>query len=436
MEQVQVVFSLNDYEPLASVGTIDHNKITVSAVLEEFKRLHPKGLKQDEIKYTGKTNKDIASFVYTSGTTGFSKGVVTPLNALAGNVSFGFQTKIVRNDSRFLCFLPLAHAYGCAFDFLSNFCAGGYTCYYGRPLAAKILLQAFEEIKPTTIFTVPLIIEKIYKKMIQPLLSDPLKSWVFTIPGLSSAIHATIRNRLIQAFGGNFDQIIIGGAALNPEVEAFFRKIKFPFTVGYGMTECAPLICFAPHNEFVPGSCGRILPLMEGRITSPNSAGIGEIEVRGENVMTGYFKNEEATRDVFTEDGWLRTGDLGVLDEGGKLFIKGRSKTMLLGPSGQNIYPEEIEDVLNNMPFVLESLVMQNADNALVALVCPDMEAVDKAHFTTAQIREQMEANRKQVNTQVAAYEQLTQIRIFPHEFEKTPKKSIKRFLYNASMGE
>lgn len=452
MPEVRAVFSLTNFAPLAiqerivppkkrkeeptTEPMLDEQLLTREHIEQLFQEKFDGDFYRDRVRYDWRDNNEIASINYTSGTTGFSKGVVTPLNALAGNIVFGFQTKIVNDNSRFLCFLPLAHAYGCAFDFLSNFCGGGYTCYYGRPLAAKILLQAFEEIKPTTIFTVPLIIEKIYKKMIQPLLADPLKSWVFTIPGLSAAVHATIRNRLIQAFGGNFDQIIIGGAALNPEVEAFFRKIKFPFTVGYGMTECAPLICFAPHNEFVPGSCGRVLPLMEGRITSPNEAGIGEIEVRGENVMIGYFKNEEATQDVFTEDGWLRTGDLGIIDEGGNLFIKGRSKTMLLGPSGQNIYPEEIEDVLNNMPFVLESLVMQNSENGLVALVCPDMEAADHAHMSLAQVRQQMEENRKQVNTQVAAYEQLTQIRIFPHEFEKTPKKSIKRFLYNATMGE
>ena len=452
MPEVKAVFSLTNFAPLAIQDRVIPPKkrkeeptvepmfkaedLSPEHIEELFQKKFNGDFYRDRVRYDWRENSEVASINYTSGTTGFSKGVVTPLNALAGNIIFGFETKIVRPDSRFVCFLPLAHAYGCAFDFLSNFCAGGYTCYYGRPLAAKILLQAFSEIKPTTIFTVPLIIEKIYKKMIQPFLNDPLKSWVFTIPGLSTAIQSTICNRLKEAFGGNFDQIIIGGAALNPEVESFFKKIKFPFTVGYGMTECAPLICFAPHNEFVSGSCGRILPLMEGRITSPNSAGIGEIEVRGENVMLGYYKNEEATKEVFTEDGWLRTGDLGVIDEGGNLFIKGRSKTMLLGPSGQNIYPEEIEDVLNNMPLVLESLVMQNSDNALVALVCPDMEAADKAKLNNAQIRAQMEENRKQVNTQVAAYEQLTQIRIFPHEFEKTPKKSIKRFLYNATMGE
>ena len=428
------------YEPADLVVSdvmpvLDSKELQPARIEELFQEKYNHDFYRDRVRYDWRDNSEIASINYTSGTTGFSKGVVTPLNALAGNVAFGFETKIVRPGTRFMCFLPLAHAYGCAFDFLSCFCAGGYTCYYGRPLAAKILLQAFEQIRPTTIFTVPLIIEKIYKKMIQPLLTDRKKSWVFTVPGLSAAVHMTIRNRLIAAFGGEFDQIIIGGAALNPEVEAFFRKIKFPFTVGYGMTECAPLISFAPHNEFVTGSCGRILPLMEARITDPNSAGIGEIEVRGENVMAGYYKNDAATKDVFTEDGWLRTGDLGIIDEGGNLFIKGRSKTMLLGPSGQNIYPEEIEDVLNNMPYVLESLVMQHEDK-LVALVCPDMEQADHAHLTHAQLVEQMEENRKQVNSQVAAYEQLNQIRIYPHEFEKTPKKSIKRFLYNATMGE
>lgn len=390
---------------------------------------------RDRVRYDYKDNSEIASINYTSGTTGFSKGVVTPLNALAGNVSFGLSTKICYPGSRFVCFLPLAHAYGCAFDFLSNFCAGGYTCYYGRPLAAKILLKAFEEVKPTTIFTVPLIIEKIYKKMIQPLLDDPSKSWVLSVPLMKGAVLMTIRKRLVNAFGGEFEQMIIGGAALNADVEAFFHKIKFPFTVGYGMTECAPLISFAPHNEFIPTSCGRVLPLMKARIANPNEHGVGEIEVTGENVMTGYYKNEEATQLTFAADGWLKTGDLGTIDEKGNIFIKGRNKTMLLGPSGQNIYPEELEDKLNNMPCVLESLVMQR-DDKIVALVCPDKEATDAAQMTQEQIRERMEQNRKAVNTQLATYEQINEIRIYPHEFEKTPKKSIKRYLYNANMGE
>lgn len=414
---------------------LDEKELTPERIEALFFEKFGDNFHKDRIRYDYKDNSEIASINYTSGTTGFSKGVITPLNALAGNVTFGLETKICFPGSRFLCFLPLAHAYGCAFDFLSNFCAGGYTCYYGRPLAAKILLKAFSEIKPTTIFTVPLIIEKIYKKMIQPMLADPKVSWVFAVPGLSAAVQNTIKNKLIAAFGGEFTQIIIGGAPLNAEVEAFFHKIHFPFTVGYGMTECAPLISFAPFNEFIPQSCGRILPKMNVRIDNPNAEGVGEIVVSGENVMMGYYKNEEATQLTFTEDGWLKTGDLGITDDDGNITIKGRNKTMLLGPSGQNIYPEELEAKLDNMPYILESLVMQK-DDVLVALVCPDMDAADAAHWDMNQIRQQMEVNRKEVNKQVAAYEQLTEIRLYPHEFEKTPKKSIKRYLYNASMGE
>lgn len=463
MREVRAVFSLTDFAPLAIQGRsltkkeldeamkkakkteeiefeestpiLSEQLISKAHIQQLFEEKFQGNFHRDRVRYEYKDNSEVASINYTSGTTGFSKGVVTPLNALAGNVSFGLSTKICYPGSRFVCFLPLAHAYGCAFDFLSNFCAGGYTCYYGRPLAAKILLKAFEEVKPTTIFTVPLIIEKIYKKMIQPLLEDSSKSWVFSVPLMKDAVQTAIRKRLIKAFGGEFTQIIIGGAALNADVEAFFRKIKFPFTVGYGMTECAPLISFAPYNEFLPSSCGRVLPLMKARIANPNENGVGEIEVSGENVMLGYYKNEEATQLTFSEDGWLKTGDLGIIDAEGNIFIKGRNKTMLLGPSGQNIYPEEIEDKLNNMPFVLESLVMQQGEK-LVALVCADMEAADAAQLTLEQIRERMELNRKEVNKQVAAYEQLNELRLYPHEFEKTPKKSIKRYLYNASMGE
>ncbi|MBQ9340649.1 MAG: AMP-binding protein [Paludibacteraceae bacterium] len=389
---------------------------------------------KDKVRYDYRDNKEVGSINYTSGTTGFSKGVITPLNALAAIVQFGISTKICYRGSRFLSFLPLAHAYGCAFDFLCNFCAGGYTCYYGRPLAAQLLMRAFSEIKPTTIFTVPLIIEKIYKKIILPLLTDSRKSWVFAVPGLSDAVLLSIKKKLVAAFGGEFTQVIIGGAPLNTEVEAFFSKIHFPLTVGYGMTECAPLISFSPYNEFIPSSCGKVLPLMQVRVNTPNSEGVGELEVRGENVMYGYYKNDSATRDTFSDDGWLKTGDLGMVSDEGVIFIKGRNKTMLLGPSGQNIYPEELEAKLDNMPYITESLVMQHNDT-LVALVYPDMEAVDTSHLTDQQLHEVMEQNRKEVNSQVASYEQISTIRIYPHEFEKTPKKSIKRYLYNPLMG-
>ena len=430
MEQVQVVFSLNDYEPLASVGTIDHNKITVSAVLEEFKRLHPKGLKQAEIKYTGKTNKDIASFVYTSGTTGFSKGVILSLNALAGNVKFCCDAHVTYKGGRHVVFLPLAHSFGCAFDFLSNFCAGGHSWLMGKTPSPKVLLQAFAEVKPTCVLTVPLILEKIYKNKIVPQISKPPVSWVMRVPFLDEVVLSKLRQALLDAFGGCVDQVIIGGAPLNNEVDAFLKRIRFPYTVGYGMTECAPLISYVNWKDYKLQSCGYALDgLMEARVADKNEQGIGELQVRGEHLMQGYYKNEEATRLIFTKDGWLKTGDLGYIDEDGLMYIKGRDKNMILGPSGQNIFPEEIESILNNMPYVMESIVIQR-DGQIVALVCPDFTAVDADHLTQEMVEEAMETNRRNLNAQIAAYEQVAKIEVYPHEFEKTPKKSIKRYLY------
>ena len=427
MEQVQVVFSLNDYEPLASVGTIDHNKITVSAVLEEFKRLHPKGLKQDEIKYTGKTNKDIASFVYTSGTTGFSKGVILSLNALAGNVKFCCDAHVTYKGGRHVVFLPLAHSFGCAFDFLSNFCAGGHSWLMGKTPSPKVLLQAFAEVKPTCVLTVPLILEKIYKNKIVPQISKPPVSWVMRVPFLDEVVLSKLRQALLDAFGGCVDQVIIGGAPLNNEVDAFLKRIRFPYTVGYGMTECAPLISYVNWKDYKLQSCGYALDgLMEARVANKNEQGIGELQVRGEHLMEGYYKNEEATRLIFTKDGWLKTGDLGYIDEDGLIYIKGRDKNMILGPSGQNIFPEEIESILNNMPYVMESIVIQR-DGQIVALVCPDFTAVDADHLTQEMVEAAMETNRRNLNAQIAAYEQVAKIEVYPHEFEKTPKKSIKR---------
>ena len=430
MEQVQVVFSLNDYEPLASVGTIDHNKITVSAVLEEFKRLHPKGLKQGEIKYTGKTNKDIASFVYTSGTTGFSKGVILSLNALAGNVKFCCDAHVTYKGGRHVVFLPLAHSFGCAFDFLSNFCAGGHSWLMGKTPSPKVLLQAFAEVKPTCVLTVPLILEKIYKNKIVPQISKPPVSWVMRVPFLDEVVLSKLRQALLDAFGGCVDQVIIGGAPLNNEVDAFLKRIRFPYTVGYGMTECAPLISYVNWKDYKLQSCGYALDgLMEARVADKNEQGIGELQVRGEHLMQGYYKNEEATRLIFTKDGWLKTGDLGYIDEDGLIYIKGRDKNMILGPSGQNIFPEEIESILNNMPYVMESIVIQR-DGQIVALVCPDFTAVDADHLTQEMVEAAMETNRRNLNAQIAAYEQVAKIEVYPHEFEKTPKKSIKRYLY------
>ena len=435
VEQVpdlQAVLSLNTMD-LIVTGLPKKQAIDKITIEEMFAEKYPNGFNKDDVHYIERSNAELASINYTSGTTGFSKGVMTPANALAGNIVFGLKTKLVFSGCHHVAFLPLAHAYGCAFDFLACLAAGGHTYLIGRTPSAKILLKAFAEVKPTVILSVPLILEKIYKKMIQPQISKAPVSWVLKMPLLDQVVLSKIRETLMNAFGGEFSQIIIGGAPLNAEVEAFFRRIKFPITIGYGMTETAPLISFTPWTEFRPQSCGQVLEgFMEARIADANAEGVGEIQVRGEHVMTGYYKNEQATAESFTEDGWLRTGDLGVKDEDGFLYIKGRCKTMLLGPSGQNIYPEEIEAKINNMPYVLESLVLQKDDTRLVALVCPDFEAVDADKLTQEQLEVVMEENRKLVNAELAAYEQINEVRIYTHEFEKTPKKSIKRFLYEA----
>ena len=434
VEQVpdlQAVISLNTMD-LIVAGLPKTQAVDKLTIEELFAEKYPNGFTKDDVQYIERSNAELASINYTSGTTGFSKGVMTPANALAGNIIFGLTTKLVYPGCRHVAFLPLAHAYGCAFDFLACLAAGGHTYLIGRTPSPKILMKAFAEVKPTVILSVPLILEKIYKKMIQPQISKKPVSWVLKMPLLDKVVLNKIRETLMEAFGGEFSQIIIGGAPLNAEVEAFLRRIKFPVTVGYGMTETAPLISFTPWTEFRPQSCGQVLKgLMDARIANPDADGVGEIQVRGENVMAGYYKNEQATAESFTEDGWLRTGDLGVIDEDGFIYIKGRCKTMLLGPSGQNIYPEEIEAKINNMPYVLESLVLQK-DTRLVALVCPDFEAVDADKLSQEQLEVVMEENRKLVNAELAAYEQINELRIYTHEFEKTPKKSIKRFLYEA----
>jgi long-chain acyl-CoA synthetase len=434
VEQVpdlQAVISLNTMD-LIVTGLPKAQAVDKMTIEELFAEKYPNGFTRDDVHYIERSNAELASINYTSGTTGFSKGVMTPMNALAGNIVFGLTTNLVFPGCRHVAFLPLAHAYGCAFDFLACLAAGGHTYLIGRTPSPKILMKAFAEVKPTLILSVPLILEKIYKKMIQPQISKKPVSWVLKMPLLDKVVLNKIRETLMDAFGGEFSQIIIGGAPLNAEVEAFLRRIKFPVTVGYGMTETAPLISFTPWKEFRSQSCGQVLKgFMNARIANPDADGVGEIQVRGENVMAGYYKNEQATAESFTEDGWLRTGDLGIIDEDGFIYIKGRCKTMLLGPSGQNIYPEEIEAKINNMPYVLESLVLQK-DTKLVALVCPDFEAVDADHLTQDQLEVVMEENRKLVNAELATYEQINEVRVYTHEFEKTPKKSIKRFLYEA----
>lgn len=414
-EQLVVKYLQPDY-----INSLFHNK-------------YPQGFYRDHVRYIDKPNSEIISINYTSGTTGFSKGVMTSGNAMAGNISFGIRTGVVAPQFRIISFLPLAHAYGCAFEFLTSTVAGCHIHFIGKVPSPKILLTAFSEIKPNVVFLVPLIVEKIYKKQIQPLLAKPSMRWVLSIPFLDQPILAQIRKKLMDAFGAEFSQIVIGGAPLNSEVEDFFTKIKFPYTVGYGMTECAPLISFSDSKDFVSKSAGKLLDIMEAKLIHTDKAsGVGEICVRGENLMLGYFKNPEATKQILDKEGWLHTGDLGSIDAEGNIFIRGRNKTMILGASGQNIYPEEIEAKLNNMPYVMESLVIES-NGKLIALVCPDYEAVDAdQNVDHNQLEELMEENRKTLNSIVASYESISKIQLYPHEFEKTPKKSIKRYLYSA----
>lgn len=396
---------------------------------DDFIATYPQGFTPEDIVYADNSNEELAIINYTSGTTGFSKGVMLSGNNLAGNVMFGVRSHLHYRGSRCLSFLPLAHAYGCAFDFLVPLAVGSHITLLGKIPSPKILIKALAEVKPHLIICVPLVLEKIYRKRLHPLINKPLMRIALRIPIVNTLIFNKINKGLIQALGGSFEEVIVGGAPLNAEVESFLRKIKFPFTVGYGMTECAPLISYTPHREFIAFSSGRTLHGYVETKTIPEGS-TGEICVRGEHVMIGYYKNEKATRDVIDSEGWLHTGDVGSISHDGTIFIKGRSKTMLLGANGQNIYPEIIEAKINNMPYVAESLVVER-NNKLVTLIVPDYEALSTDELEESQLDKIMEENRIQVNTMVAPYEKITAIKIHREEFEKTPKRSIKRYLYS-----
>ena len=397
---------------------------------QRFNETYPNGFTKEDIRYADVSNDEVLCLNYTSGTTGFSKGVMITANNFAGNVTYAHQLELLFTGERLLAFLPMAHVYGCAFDFLYSLSAGVHVTLLGMIPTPRNLLNALQDVQPHLIITVPLIFEKIYKSRILPTLNKPLVKGLMRIPGVERLILKRIKKTLINALGGCFREVIIGGAALNAEVEAFFHKMRFPFTVGYGMTECAPLISYDHHYDFVPTSCGSVLKgIMEARIDSPDPENVpGEIQVRGENVMKGYYKNPEATRDAFTEDGWLKTGDSGVM-KGRRLFIKGRIKTMILSANGQNVYPEEIESRLNNLRYVAESLVVQR-ENRLVALVYPEVNTIASDGITPWELEEIMIEYRNTLIQSVAQYERISDIEIVEKEFEKTPKKSIKRFLY------
>ena len=400
---------------------------------EFFGKKYPKFFRKEHVNYTVAAGADdLALINYTSGTTSNSKGVLIPYRALWSNLEFAFEvlgTRVHRGDN-VISMLPLAHMYGMSFEFIFEFMHGCHVFYLTRIPSPKIVLKAFGEIKPTIIISVPLIIEKIIKKNVLPKLQTPSMKVLLKLPIISTKIRERIRESLVQAFGGNFYEIIVGGAAFNSEVENLLHKIGFNYTVGYGATECAPIISYEDWHNFAPGSCGKAAPRMEVRINSADPANVpGEILARGTNTMLGYFKNPEATAQTLDKDGWYHTGDLGVMDAEGNIYIRGRIKNMLLGASGQNIYPEEIEDKLNTLPYVSECIVIQKNEK-LYALIYPDYEEAEKNGLDEIGLNEAMEQNRKELNTMVAAYEQISGFKLYKEEFEKTPKRSIKRFLY------
>lgn len=426
---VKGVLSVDKEMPLYEVQEIELSR-NLKLLKRRFNRKYPEGFKPKDVKYADRDNSEVIEINYTSGTTGFSKGVMLTGENLSGNVCFGIYAKLFEPGNHTLSFLPLAHAYGCAFDLLTPMAQGVHVYILGKIPSPRVLLKALSDVKPQLVICVPLILEKIYKNQILPLISKGTMRWTLAVPFLDTLIYSKIRKKLVDAFGGNFSQVIVGGAALNHEVEEFLHKIKFPFTVGYGMTECGPLISYSPWNKFVIGSCGHTIPDMESKVISPDPERIpGEICVRGSNRMKGYFKNTEATDAVIDEEGWLHTGDMGTRSADGVLFLRGRYKTMILSSSGQNIYPEEIEAKLNNMPFVAESLVVER-DGKLTALVYPDYEAMDKLGVALSDMDQTMENVRIELNKIVAPYEKIAKIVLMPNEFEKTPKRSIKRFLY------
>lgn len=428
MSNIRGVFSITDFRCIYQASG-ESIQMVMKHLQNSFSQLYPNGFSKEDIHFVEKPKDEMIVLNYTSGTTGYSKGVMLTSDNIACQIDYGFRTNLIGKGYNILTFLPLAHAYGCAFDFLAQICAGAHITFLTRLPSPKVLLKAMEEVRPDSIFTVPLVIEKIYKNNILPLISKTSMKVAMNLPLISNRVNAEIRNKLINVFGGKFKKIVVGGAAFNSEVEDFLVKIDFPFTVGYGMTECAPLITVDVDN-FVPHSVGKPINDVEVKIDSEDPENIpGEILIKGRNVMIGYYKNEEATKNVFTEDGWLKSGDMGVMDKDKNLFIKGRSKTMILTSSGQNVYPEQIEAKIANLPFVSECLVVQREDK-IVALVYPDYAAMDESNITEQDLESIMEQHRNNVNKELAAYEQVRKFIIHPEEFKKTPKKSIKRYLY------
>jgi long-chain acyl-CoA synthetase len=425
MFNLTIAISLDDFKPMYVKKTSNCQH------LENLNEAVRNSTNNKSVDFKIVPNSELFALIYTSGTTGFSKGVMLTHNNITANMVYARTNMPLVPGDKILSFLPLAHAYGCAIEFLYPFTLGCHITFLGKLPTPQILIKAFKEIRPRLILSVPLIIEKIYKKQIKPVISQPKVKMLMSIPFLETRILKKINKRLCESFGDNFHEIVIGGAALNEEVQLFLKRAKFPFTIGYGMTECGPLISYAGWKVNKVNSCGRCVDTLTMKIDSPNpEIQVGEILVKGENVMSGYYKSKTITAETIDSDGWLHTGDLGTMDEEGFLFIKGRSKSMILGASGQNIYPEEIESFINNWPYVQESLVVERKES-LVALIYPDMELVDKEKIGETKLNEIYEVQRKQLNKVLPAYMQVSKIQIYPNEFEKTPKRSIKRFLYS-----
>ena len=431
MPTLEGIINIPDYSLM--VSRTDRLTYAREHLNEMFGLKYPKYFRREHVAYYREHDgEELAMINYTSGTTGFSKGVMVPYRALWSNYDFaeGVLGSIIKRGGNVISILPMAHMYGMAFEFMFEFLHGCHVFYLTRVPSPAIIAQAFAEVKPAIIIAVPLVIEKIIRKRVFPKIQNGRVRLLMNMPVVSRKVQQKICEQVVNAFGGAFYEIIVGGAAFNREVERFLHKIDFPYTVGYGATECAPIICYSDWHSFAPGSCGRAVAHMEVRIDSHDPANVpGEILARGLNVMLGYYKNEEETKRTIDADGWYHTGDLGTIDSKGNVYIKGRSKNMLLGSNGQNIYPEEIEDRLNSMPLVTESVVVQRGGK-LVGLVFPDIDEAKSLGMNTADIAAAMERNRQELNQQMPAYSKVSAIELHDEEFEKTPKKSIKRFLY------
>jgi long-chain acyl-CoA synthetase len=427
MPEIIGTISLDDFSLISSSDPSFSNSF--KDVDAKYAAAYP-DLKKEDIKFSDISNDGLAVISYTSGTTGFSKGVMLTHNSLSCNVRYAQNHMPLAPGDPLVSFLPLAHTYGCAFEFLFPFTFGCHITILTKVPSPQILVQAFSEIKPRLVLSVPLVIEKIFKKQLLPVISKPHMKLLMAIPGVNKILYKKINKKLTGIFGGQFHEIVIGGAAFNSDAEGFFKKIGFRFTVGYGMTECGPLISYASWDTTRLGASGRAVDTLEITIDSNDPEKIvGEIILRGENVMAGYYKNEKATKEIIDNEGWMHTGDLGVIDSEGNIYIKGRSKSMILGPSGKNVYPEEIESVINNKDYVTESLVISE-DNKLVALIFPDYEMMKRDNITEQQLIGILDQTKKEINERLPEFMSVSKYRIHPEEFAKTPKRSIKRYLY------